>query len=190
MQRVFYAVFAISAIKTGHTVSIKDLLIAPLLAGMDGAAVRAKGTPSLSTSDSTYKHAIGAVYNWIPPPRRAKPAAGEGWGGGGRYCLRDKISIFHGWCPKKYAASNKSVVDIEKSDGKCLNVIEHLLGKTAGFTHRTAYPLAQTAVISLNADGISLPHLMLIILKGLKKRHPVVRSNSVISNAQCFQSLF
>ena len=83
MQRVFYAVFAISAIKTGHTVSIKDLLIAPLLAGMDGAAVRAKGTPSLSTSDSTYKHAIGAVYNWIPPPRRAKPAAGEGWGGVG-----------------------------------------------------------------------------------------------------------
>ena len=47
-----------------------------------------------------------------------------------------------GWCPKMYAASNKSVVDIEKSDGKCLNVIEHLLGKTAGFTHRTAYPLA------------------------------------------------
>ena len=46
------------------------------------------------------------------------------------------------WCPKMYAASNKSVVDIEKSDGKCLNVIEHLLGKTAGFTHRTAYPLA------------------------------------------------
>ena len=45
-------------------------------------------------------------------------------------------------CPKMYAASNKSVVDIEKSDGKCLNVIEHLLGKTAGFTHRTAYPLA------------------------------------------------
>ena len=41
-----------------------------------------------------------------------------------------------------YAASNKSVIDIEKSDGKCLNVIEHLLGKTAGFTHRTAYPLA------------------------------------------------
>ncbi|MFC2503113.1 MAG: hypothetical protein ACFN4D_03535, partial [Cardiobacterium sp.] len=36
------------------------------------------------------------------------------------------------WCPKMYAASNKSVVDIEKSDGKCLNVIEHLLGKTAG----------------------------------------------------------
>ena len=48
----------------------------------------------------------------------------------------------YGWCPKMYAASNKSVVDIEKSDGKCLNVIEHLLGKTAGFTHRTAYPLA------------------------------------------------
>ena len=46
------------------------------------------------------------------------------------------------WCPKKYAASNAPVVDIEKSDGKCLNVIEHLLGKTAGFTHRTAYPLA------------------------------------------------
>ena len=46
------------------------------------------------------------------------------------------------WCPKMYSASNKSVVDIEKSDGKCLNVIEHLLGKTAGFTHRTAYPLA------------------------------------------------
>ena len=46
------------------------------------------------------------------------------------------------WCPKMYVASNKSVVDIEKSDGKCLNVIEHLLGKTAGFTHRTAYPLA------------------------------------------------
>ena len=46
------------------------------------------------------------------------------------------------WCPKMYAASNKSVVDIEKSDGKFLNVIEHLLGKTAGFTHRTAYPLA------------------------------------------------
>ena len=89
-----------------------------------------------------------------------------------------------------YAASNKSVVDIEKSDGKCLNVIEHLLGKTAGFACRTAYPLAQTAVISFNADGISLPHLMLIILKGLKKRHPVVRSNPVISNAQCFQSLF
>ena len=73
-----------------------------------------------------------------------------------------------------YAASNKSVVDIEKSDGKCLNVIEHLLGKTAGFTHCAAHPLAQTAVISFNADGISLPHLMLIILKGLKKRHPVV----------------
>ena len=85
-----------------------------------------------------------------------------------------------------YAASNKSIVDIEKSDGKCLNVIEHLLGKTAGFTHCAAHPLAQTAVISLNADGISLPHLMLIILKGLKKRHPVVRSNPVISNAQCF----
>ena len=46
------------------------------------------------------------------------------------------------WCPKMYAASNKSVVDIEKSDGKCLNVIEHLLGKTAGFAHRAAYPLA------------------------------------------------
>ena len=46
------------------------------------------------------------------------------------------------WCPKMYAASNKSVVDIEKSDGKCLNVIEHLLGKTAGFTYRAAYPLA------------------------------------------------
>jgi len=30
----------------------------------------------------------------------------------------------------------------QKSDGKCLNVIGHLLGKTAGFTHRTAYPLA------------------------------------------------
>ena len=58
------------------------------------------------------------------------------------------------WCPKKYAASNAPVIDIEKTDGKCLNVIEHLLGKTAGFTHRTAYPLAQTAVISLNADGI------------------------------------
>ena len=51
-------------------------------------------------------------------------------------------NIYSGWCPKMYAASNKSVVDIEKSDGKCLNVIEHLLGKTAGFTHRTAYPLA------------------------------------------------
>ena len=47
-----------------------------------------------------------------------------------------------GWCPKMYAASNKSVVDIEKSDGKCLNVIEHLLGKTAGFAYRAAYPLA------------------------------------------------
>ena len=96
----------------------------------------------------------------------------------------------NGWCPKKYAASNAPVIDIEKTDGKCLNVIEHLLGKTAGFTHCAAHPLAQTAVISLNADGISLPHLMLIILKGLKKRHPVVRSNSVISNAQCFQALF
>ena len=94
------------------------------------------------------------------------------------------------WCPKKYAASNAPVIDIEKTDGKCLNVIEHLLGKTAGFTHCAAHPLAQTAVISFNADGISLPHLMLIILKGLKKRHPVVRSNSVISNAQCFQALF
>lgn len=52
------------------------------------------------------------------------------------------ILQYAGWCPKMYAASNKSVVDIEKSDGKCLNVIEHLLGKTAGFTHRTAYPLA------------------------------------------------
>ena len=41
-----------------------------------------------------------------------------------------------------YAASNAPVIDIEKTDGKCLNVIEHLLGKTAGFTHRTAYPLA------------------------------------------------
>ena len=46
------------------------------------------------------------------------------------------------WGPKMYAASNKSVVDIEKSDSKCFEVIEHLLGKTAGFTHRTAYPLA------------------------------------------------
>ena len=53
-----------------------------------------------------------------------------------------KLGFKIGWCPKMYAASNKSVVDIEKSDGKCLNVIEHLLGKTAGFTHRTAYPLA------------------------------------------------
>ena len=53
------------------------------------------------------------------------------------------------WCPKMYAVSNAPVVDIEKSDGKCLNVIEHLLGKTAGFTHRAAYSLAQTAVISL-----------------------------------------
>ena len=52
------------------------------------------------------------------------------------------VRIAFRWCPKMYAASNKPVVDIEKSDGKCLNVIEHLLGKTAGFTHRTAYPLA------------------------------------------------
>ena len=51
-------------------------------------------------------------------------------------------SKIFGWCPKMYAASNKSVVDIEKSDSKCFEVIEHLLGKTAGFTHRTAYPLA------------------------------------------------
>ena len=47
-----------------------------------------------------------------------------------------------GWCPKMYAASNKSVVDIEKSDGKCFEVIGHLLGKTAGFAYRAAYPLA------------------------------------------------
>ena len=58
---------------------------------------------------------------------------------GAEWCY---LSFDDGWCPKMYAASNKSVVDIEKSDGKCLNVIEHLLGKTAGFTHRTAYPLA------------------------------------------------
>ena len=75
---------------------------------------------------------------------------------------------------KKYAASNAPVVDIEKTDGKCLEVIEHLLGKTAGFTHRPAYPLAQPTVVSLNADGISLPHQMLITLKSLKKRRPVV----------------
>ena len=85
-----------------------------------------------------------------------------------------------------YAASNKSVVDIEKSDGKCLNVIEHLLGKTAGFTHRTAYPLAQMAVIPFNADGILFTHLVPLILKGFQKSRPVVRSNPVISNAQCF----
>ena len=88
-----------------------------------------------------------------------------------------------GWCPKMYAVSNAPVVDIEKSDGKCLNVIEHLLGKTAGFTHRAAYSLAQTAVISFNADGILFTHLMLIILKGFQKSRPVVRSNPVISNA-------
>ena len=78
------------------------------------------------------------------------------------------------WCPKKYAASNVPVIDIEKTDGKCLEVIKHLLGKAAGFTHRAAYPVAQAAVITLNADGIYLPHLMFIILKGLKKRRPVV----------------
>ena len=79
-----------------------------------------------------------------------------------------------GWCPKKYAASNVPVIDIEKTDGKCLEVIKHLLGKAAGFTHRAAYPVAQAAVITLNADGIYLPHLMFIILKGLKKRRLVV----------------
>ena len=56
--------------------------------------------------------------------------------------LSDIYAAVVWWRPKKYAASNKSVVDIEKSDGKCLNVIEHLLGKTAGFTHCAAYPLA------------------------------------------------
>ena len=45
------------------------------------------------------------------------------------------------WCPKMYAASNKSVIDIEKSDGKCFEVIGYLLGETAGFTYRAAYPL-------------------------------------------------
>jgi len=53
-----------------------------------------------------------------------------------------------------YAASNKSVVDIEKSDGKCFEVIGYLLGETTGFTYRAAYPLVQTAVIPFNADGI------------------------------------
>ena len=52
------------------------------------------------------------------------------------------------WCPKKYAASNVPVIDIEKTDGKCLEVIKHLLGKAAGFTHRAAYPVAQAAVIT------------------------------------------
>ena len=85
-----------------------------------------------------------------------------------------------------YAASNKSVVNIEKSDGKCFEVIGHLLGKTAGFTYRAAYPLAQAAVVPLNADGMPFPHLMPIILKGFQKSRPVVRSNPVISNAQCF----
>ena len=85
-----------------------------------------------------------------------------------------RANLLKRWCPKKYAASNVPVIDIEKTDGKCLEVIKHLLGKAAGFTHRAAYPVAQAAVITLNADGIYLPHLMFIILKGLKKRRPVV----------------
>ena len=32
-----------------------------------------------------------------------------------------------------YAASNAPVVDIEKFYGKCLNVIEYLLGRTVSF---------------------------------------------------------
>ena len=87
---------------------------------------------------------------------------------------QQKKTPISGWCPKKYAASNVPVIDIEKTDGKCLEVIKHLLGKAAGFTLRAAYPVAQAAVITLNADGIYLPHLMFIILKGLKKRRPVV----------------
>ena len=74
------------------------------------------------------------------------------------------------WCPKKYADSNVPVIDIEKTDGKCLEVIEHLFGKAAGFTYRAAYPVAQAAVIPLNAGGIYFPLLMFIILKGFKKR--------------------
>ena len=74
--------------------------------------------------------------------RALKVLADSGYQGIKKYHQNSEIPIKSRWCPKMYAASNKSVVDIEKSDGKCLNVIEHLLGKTAGFTHRTAYPLA------------------------------------------------
>ena len=77
------------------------------------------------------------------PPGEAyshPPKASYGVASLDRVSLRTCFKIR--WCPKMYAASNAPVVDIEKSDGKCLNVIEHLLGKTAGFTHRTAYPLA------------------------------------------------
>ena len=106
-----------------------------------------------------------------------KPVIMTGWSklAPKRHIFRHTFMTFHiRWCPKKYAASNVPVIDIEKTDGKCLEVIKHLLGKAAGFTHRAAYPVAQAAVITLNADGIYLPHLMFIILKGLKKRRPVV----------------
>ena len=89
--------------------------------------------------------------------REGSDCAGDGqrWQDCG-FNSRSRVrSDFQGrWCPKMYAASNKSVVDIEKSDGKCFEVIGYLLGETAGFTYRAAYPLVQTAVIPFNADGI------------------------------------
>ena len=59
-----------------------------------------------------------------------------------RTSLAKEPGTLAGGVLKCIAASNKSVVDIEKSDGKCFEVIGHLLGKTAGFAHRAAYPLA------------------------------------------------
>ena len=85
----------------------------------------------------------------LPLWRRVRVGAANNSSADLRFCwvvvqvmVWKEVYINNGWCPKMYAASNKSVVDIEKSDGKCLNVIEHLLGKTAGFAHRAAYPLA------------------------------------------------
>ena len=73
-------------------------------------------------------------YAEFPPPLQGAQRPQRGRDGVGGSDI--------GWCPKMYAASNKSVVDIEKSDGKCFEVIGHLLGKTAGFAYRAAYPLA------------------------------------------------
>ena len=75
--------------------------------------------------------------------RKTAPSpVGEDWGGGRDTNSKKRMPLPGLERGLMYAASNKSVVDIEKSDSKCFEVIEHLLGKTAGFTHRTAYPLA------------------------------------------------
>ena len=52
--------------------------------------------------------------------------------------------------------SNVSVVDIEKTDGKCPEVKEHLLGKTAGFTHCAAYPSSTNGNYFPNTNGCTV----------------------------------